>query len=152
MPRPFFDAARSLSVPRCSDTWQCCDPSLAVLLQAPYCRVPSSPYWLPDQCDSQPGFSTPMAIKHVMLALSDASEGRGGAIAFCSLLANPIMEMRYQVAAWLQVGMCTHVHTDSFKEMYPRLALPSGLQEMRERWALTGMAVSSELESISDAA
>lgn len=130
MARPFFDAALSLSVLRCSDTWQCLDPSLAALLQAPYCRVPSSPYWLSDQCDLQPSFSTPMAIKHGMLPLSDAPEGRGGAMAVCLLPANPIMEMRYQVAAWLQVGMCTHVHTDSFKDMYPRLALPAGLQEM----------------------
>lgn len=71
-----------------------------------------------------------MAIKRGMLALCDASEGRGGAPAFCWLPANPIMEMRDQVAAWLQVGMCAHVHTDSFKDMYPRLALPAGLQEM----------------------
>lgn len=111
MPRPFFDAALSLSVPHCSDTWQGCDPSLAVLLQAPYCRVPSLPYWLSDRCDLQPSFSTPMAIKHGMLALCDASEGRGGAERSHSACSWQIPLWRWGIkwpcgCRWVRAHMC----------------------------------------------
>lgn len=53
-----------------------------------------------------------------------------------------MMEMSSPVAWWLQVGTCTHVHPDPFRDVYPRLALPAGLQEMSEGWAPIGVAVS----------
>lgn len=148
MPRPLFNAVLSLSVPRCSDTWQRCNHYLAMLLQAPYCRERSSPYWLSDQCDLQSSLFTPMVIKHIMLVLSNASEEWSGAIAFCLLQANHIKEMRNQMAMCLQVCMCTHVHTDPFKDMYPCLALLAGLQEMWRGLAMIATVVSSELESV----
>lgn len=135
-------------MPHCSDAWQCRDRCLAMLPQAPYCRQRSSPYWLSDQCDLESSFSIPTEIKHVMLVACNASEERRGAIAFCLLQANPIMEMRNQMAVCLQVCMCTHVHTDSFKDMYPRLALLAGLGETWKGLAMIAMIVSSELESI----
>lgn len=110
MPRPLFNTVLSLSVPRCSDTWQCCNHYLAMLLQAPYCRERSSPYWLSDQCDLQSSLFTPKVIKHIMLVLSNASEEWSGAIAFCLLQANHIKEMRNQMAVCLQVCMCTRAY------------------------------------------
>lgn len=101
-----------------------------MLLQDTFCRERSSPYWLSDQCGLQSSFSTPMAVKHVMLVHCNASKEWRGATAFSLLQENHNMEVRNQTAVCLQVCMCTHVHTDFFKEMYPRLALLAGLQEM----------------------
>lgn len=93
-------------------------------------------------------FSTPMAVKHVMLVPCNASKEWRGATAFSLLQENHNMEVRNQTATCLQVCMCTHVHTDFFKEMYPRLALLAGLQEMWKGLAMIVMVASSELESI----
>lgn len=116
-------------MPLCSDTWQCCSHYLATLLQAPYCREHSLPYWLSDQCDLQSRFSTSLIIKHEILVPSSASEGWNEAMVFCLLQANCIMEIRNQMAVCLQVCIYTHVHTDAFKDMYSCLAVLAGLQE-----------------------
>lgn len=148
MPRPLFNAVPSLPVPHHGDTWQCCDHYLAALPQAPYCRERSLPYWLSDQCDLQLSFSTPKVMKHVGLVLSDAPEGWSGVIAFYWLQANHIVEMRNHMAVCLQVCVRTHVHTDSFRDMCPCLALLVELQKMWEGLAMTAMVLSSELESV----
>lgn len=148
----FLWCSTELSVPRCSDVWQSCAPSwqrfCSSVLQGALLALLT--LW---SMGLAARFFHTRGNKRWNAGSSRCIGGAGrSGLAFCWLLANPIMEMSSRVAGWLQVGTCTHVHTDPFKDEYPRLALPAGLLEMSEGWAPIGVAVSWELESISDAA